>query len=104
MAKQNKYTKSARGQDCQIRIPGVCNRDPATTVPAHLNGAGMGIKHPDIFIAYSCSDCHDFVDGRNRPDAIMMHLGWSITDVKLAHHEAVTRTQQIMIKNKVLVL
>ena len=24
----------ARGRECQVRIPGICNRDPATTVLA----------------------------------------------------------------------
>ena len=57
---------SARGQECTIRLPGICNHDPATTVLCHLDGGGMGMKHPDIFGAFGCSSCHDEVDRRTR--------------------------------------
>ena len=39
---------SARGEDCTLRIPMVCNRDRTTTVYCHSNrlehGKGMGLK------------------------------------------------------------
>lgn len=35
MIRSDKLRKSARGQDCTLQIPVVCNRDPATTVLAH---------------------------------------------------------------------
>ena len=60
--------KEARGQDCQIRIAGVCNRNPETTVLAHfrLSGiSGAGQKAPDIMGAWACSDCHTYVDSRH---------------------------------------
>jgi len=57
---------SARGQECTIRLPGICNRDPATTVLCHLPGGGASIKHPDIFGAFGCLACHDEVDRRTR--------------------------------------
>ena len=94
----DKYTRSARGQQCQVRIPGCCNHDPETTVLAHLNGAGMGAKHLSIHGAYACSNCHDVIDGRKQ----MAWLGR--TDIKLMHHEGVIRTQIIMVKNGVLIL
>ena len=51
-----------------MRIPGVCNQDPATTVAAHSgrgqHGAGMGVKADDVFVAFLCSDCHDAYDNR----------------------------------------
>ena len=51
-----------------IRLPGICNFDPETTVLAHyrLSGySGMGIKSDDqAFGAWACSACHDAVDGR----------------------------------------
>ena len=59
--------KFAEGQICQLRIPGVCNFDPATTVLAHLRRggvAGMGQKPPDICGVHACSKCHDCIDGR----------------------------------------
>ncbi len=86
----SKLTKSARGQECQIRIPGVCNHDNTTTVLAHLNGAGMAYKHSDIHGAYSCSRCHAVVDGEK-------HKNWSPDTLKLYHLEGVIRTQIIML-------
>lgn len=98
MAKQDKYTRSARGQMCQIRIPGICNHDPKTTVLAHLNGAGMAAKHLSIHGSYACSACHDVVDGRS-------NRHWYGQDaVKLMHLEGVIRTQIIMVRDGVLVL
>ena len=102
MAKQNKYTRSARGQECQIRIPGVCNYNPETTVLAHLNGAGIGMKHPDIFGSYACSDCHDVVDARKVIFTDKTEL--THDDIKLMHLEGVIRTQRIMIDSGVLKL
>lgn len=96
---QNKYTKSARGQDCQIRIPGVCNRNPETVVFAHLNGAGIGAKHAPIHGSYSCSDCHDAVDHRTN-----ISHDYTGNDLKRFHHEAVIRTQIIMVKEGILKL
>lgn len=65
-----KLTALARGAPCMVNVPGVCNRDPATTVWAHSNqlrhGKGKGIKAHDIFGALACSSCHDFIDGRSR--------------------------------------
>ena len=66
----SKITQSARGEECQIRLPGVCNGDPATTVWAHANGSaagkGIGMKSPDLLGAYACSSCHDEIDRRTR--------------------------------------
>lgn len=66
--KMTPIRKSAKGEECTMMIPGVCNRDPATVVLAHSNelaaGKGMGLKAPDIEACYSCSCCHDVLDGR----------------------------------------
>ena len=66
MAKQNKFTKSARGEDCTLRLYPFCNSNPETTVLAHINcdDKGMGFKSPDWWSCYACSDCHDVIDGR----------------------------------------
>jgi hypothetical protein len=69
--------KLARGRECQIRIPGVCNGNPETTVLCHLNGGGMGIKEDDILAAWGCSSCHDAVDGRGKHSAIMYNSEFS---------------------------
>ncbi len=66
----SKITASARGQECQVRYPGICNGNPETTVWAHANGyaagKGKGLKGADILGAYCCSACHDAYDGRTR--------------------------------------
>jgi len=65
--KQTKITKSARGENCAFRFPGICNHNNETTVFCHINTKykGVGMKSPDLFGAYGCSSCHDALDGRN---------------------------------------
>lgn len=61
--------KKARGQECFVRIPRVCNFDPETTVLAHIRRggvAGIGQKPPDICGVACCSACHDVIDARNK--------------------------------------
>lgn len=85
--------KAARNRPCQIRIPGICNGDPDTTVLAHyrLPGTcGVGMKPPDEQAAHSCSACHDEVDGRTFSG---MHTK---TELRLYHAEGVFRTQDIL--------
>lgn len=84
----SKLRKSAQGQDCQVRIHGICNRDPGTVVLAHLNGGGMGRKHDDLHGAFACSACHDALDRRT-------HKNLSRDFIRLAHLEAMVRTQMI---------
>ena len=87
--------KYARGKDCQIRIPGICNFNPETTVLCHLNGGG-GMKHHDLHAAWGCSDCHDAVDGRRA------RVHYSREALKLMHLESVIRTQIQLIKAGIL--
>lgn len=99
MRKQTKLTKAARGRDCQIRVPGVCNGNPETTVLAHYRLAGtcgVGLKPNDLQGAWACSACHDWVDGRSRgkladPD-----------QARLFHAEGVMRTQAILVSEGVV--
>jgi hypothetical protein len=92
--KQTKLTKAARGRDCQIRVPGVCNGDPETTVLAHfrMSGtrSGMGIKPHDLQGAWSCSACHDAVDARSRTE-------FSHDELRLMHLEGVLRTLDVLV-------
>ncbi|ENA3462300.1 DUF1364 family protein, partial [Yersinia enterocolitica] len=49
--------KEARGRECQIRIPGVCNGNPETVVLTHYRLAGTcgtGIKPTDEQAAWGC--------------------------------------------------
>jgi len=61
--KSTKITQSAKGQECSLRIPGVCDFDNRTTVCAHINGAGTGYKEDDALTAYTCFSCHQWLDG-----------------------------------------
>ncbi|EOT9064066.1 nuclease domain-containing protein [Escherichia coli] len=59
--------KEARGRECQVRIYGVCNGNPETTVLAHYRMAGIcgtGMKPDDLIGAWACSACHDEIDRR----------------------------------------
>jgi hypothetical protein len=83
--------KAAQGQPCQVRLNGVCNFDPATTVLCHfrLTGiSGMAMKSPDLIGAWACSECHhaidtmkddrtqlDFARGVFRTQAILLNRG-----------------------------
>ncbi len=93
----DKYTKSAEGKECQARIPNVCNYDSATTVFAHLNGAGAGLKDSSIHGSYCCSACHDVYDGR-------VKTSWHRIYIEKYFYEGVFRTQRIMIKQELLKL
>lgn len=75
---------SANGEECHVRLPGICNGRTDTTVWSHWPGLdgdrGMGLKALDLCGAYTCSACHDAIDGRaplpegtTRADVV---LGW----------------------------
>lgn len=87
-----KLRKEARGRECQVRIPGVCNGNAETVVLAHYRMAGIcgtGMKPDDLFGAWACSACHDETDRRTRrTDADSAHL---------AHLEGVIRTQAVLL-------
>lgn len=74
------------GQECTVRIPGVCNFNPETTVLAHLNGYGMGGKHHDFLGAHCCSSCHSVIDGHTKSD-------FTPGELKLFLYEGIFRTQ-----------
>ena len=88
-AQSRKIRDSARGEDCTVCIPGICNGNPETTVLDHLPGGGMGAKRLDIHGAYACSNCHDAIDHR-----VMVRL--SNNEIDLMHYQAVIRTQEIL--------
>jgi hypothetical protein len=89
--KQTEIQKSARGQDCTVRVPGVCNFNPETTVLGHLNGGGMAAKHHDVFAAYVCSDCHAWLDGGYVKTATR-------AERDLLHLQGVIKTQPILME------
>jgi hypothetical protein len=93
--KMTPIRRSAKGQECTLRIPGVCNRNPETTVLCHSNwladGKGMGLKAPDTAAAFGCSACHDVLDGRRpRPQ------GMTEIDVENHFYCGMKRTHAIL--------
>jgi len=82
--------KQARGRECQIRIYGICNGNPETSVLCHLPSGGMGIKSSDIHASIGCSSCHDEVDRRTRK--------LSKEEAELALLQGMVRTQEIWIR------
>ena len=86
----SKITKSARGEDCAVRIPGICNFDPETTVYAHAPcvDSGTGFKSPDWWGAYACNQCHDYLDGG------YVRFHWKASDMFIKWLPAIYETQK----------
>lgn len=95
--------KSAEGMPCQIRLPGICNHDPATTVWCHGNGSaagkGIGMKSHDLLGAYGCSNCHDIYDRRAPAPEVMAREA-----IELAFHEGHQRSLLILIERGIIVI
>ena len=71
-----------------IRLEGICDHNPETTVLAHIRMpgiSGMGIKADDLLGAWACSACHDAIDRRSNTDLDRDY-------VRLAHLEGMVRT------------
>ena len=97
----SKITESARGEECTIRLPKVCNYNPETSVWCHSNrskdGKGMGLKAKDENGAYGCSQCHAVYDRQHsRPK------GMSLQEVEDRFTLAMEKSQQIL-KDKGLI-
>jgi len=94
VAKQNKITKSARGEDCTLLL-GDCS-SAETVVLCHIGkNRGMAYKCNDIFAVYACSSCHDIIDGRKPSQYSKLELD----SYKLI---ALERTQQKLIDKGLL--
>jgi hypothetical protein len=65
--KMTPIRRSARGENCTLRFPGICRNNTDTTVWCHSNqladGKGIGLKANDEAGCYGCFDCHSFLDG-----------------------------------------
>lgn len=89
--------KSAKGEECTIRLPKVCNFDRETTVLCHENGAGMGMKHSDERAAYGCSACHAVVDGQApRPEGLSRELVQACFQDAIAHTNRILRRKGLI--------
>ena len=90
-----KIRNSARGQECQVRIPDVCNRNNETVILAHVGkGSGMGQKCDDIHATYACSACHDVIDGRVRIGDPRIN--------RLYAYDAMVRTQKLLLEQELI--
>lgn len=77
-----------------VRLVGICNRDPSTTVLAHVRLAGitgMGMKADDLLAAWACSECHRITEQEKGDDYIQR-----------CFLEGVLRTQNELLKAGVL--
>lgn len=94
--KQDKFTKSAKDQDCTVNYPG-CSFQDGTIRFAHLrdNTTGYGTKEQNIHGAYACQHCEDIYSG-------LKNIGLPAMSIDLHFLEAIIKTQKKMIKNGVL--
>ena len=92
--------KYAQGQNCMIRLAGVCNHDPATTVLAHLNMIGIsgrGLKAPDFLGSWACSNCH-----QAHTTLEFNGAQFAREFIQLAFLEGMARTQYELIKRGII--
>lgn len=93
--------KEAKGRMCTVQIFGVCNKDPETSVLAHLNVPGLNTKAHDLHGCIACSSCHawldyDYARYYRTKDGI---LGiYTVQERDLEHLKAVIKTQKIWIE------
>lgn len=89
----DRYTKSAKGRECQIRSP-FCTGNSETVVLCHIRMIGIsgyGLKAPSQLAAFGCQRCHDWADSRTPDEA-------SHETRRLYLLEGMARTQAIWIK------
>jgi hypothetical protein len=62
--RSRKLLDSARGAQCTMQVPGVCNHDPSTVVSAHIHDEtfGFGEKADDSSTVFACHACHAWLD------------------------------------------
>ena len=93
----SRITMSARGEECTMNLPGVCNYNPDTVVFAHSNrsidGKGMGLKAKDQNGAYLCFSCHSCYDRQSKRPANL-----SLEEVESRFSIAMKVTQYVLIQ------
>ena len=64
----SRITKSARDEDCTVRLPGVCKFQAEYTIWSHgrwgAAGRGKSIKASDLCGAYASTACDAVYDGQ----------------------------------------
>lgn len=80
-----------------IRSPHCTYRDEETVLAHWRDGStGMGQKEKDAIASWSCSKCHDLVDGRLFDPSI------SGTEIRQLHMDGIIRTQQQLIRDGII--
>jgi hypothetical protein len=79
----SKIRESARGEECQVRIIGICTHDPATVIWSHARwdsgGKGGALKAIDLAGAYACTACDaafDQLQNAHHLDRAQIDLDW----------------------------
>ena len=88
MIKSKKIRDSAKGEDCTLNIPSVCNYDPETTVLCHftLHDGGSARLNGELSSGYGCVRCHNVIDRREYLDS------QSATDLEFYMRRSMVRT------------
>ena len=90
----DRYTRSAKDRECQIRIPNQCMQDPETVVLCHIRMCGIsgfGIKAPSQLATFGCFRCHQICDGQRNSE-------YTADERRMFLLEGMARTQAIWIK------
>lgn len=86
--------KAAEGVPCMVNSE-ICNHDPATSVAAHSewheDGKAGKLKAHDIYICIACSNCHDYIDNRQR-------VGQTTLERRDAFHRGMKRTWELFVR------
>lgn len=88
----SKLRDAARGQECKIRIPGICSFNPEQTILAHFRmDCGTGMKPIDLCGSWACMPCHQVVDGQ-------VKSAYTRDQLDLMHLQGVYRTLNELVK------
>ena len=89
--------ESARGEDCTVRIPGVCRAHPDYTIWSHAPlgaaGKGRGLKALDLCGAYCCTACDAVIDGQS-PLPGGYSRAMALNDWFMGHMRSLVRLRQ----------
>lgn len=99
MKKLTKIQASAKGEECTLRIPYVCNGNPETVVLCHAPYPGKsGTRFEDHWACYGCSSCHDYVDGRTRETGFAVQYDPIVRFLETVWLPAIHETQTKLIE------
>ncbi|RKP44767.1 nuclease domain-containing protein [Pararobbsia silviterrae] len=100
-APTSKIRKSANGEYCRLRLPGVCKTEIGNVVWAHSNrsehGKAGGMKADDVYGCYACYWCHCVYDRQHaRPQ------GMTLEFVETRFTEAMRESQHALLQKSLI--